>query len=99
LEGTDHPEVDLRDIHLPDRTPFTVSYQPNLLNGVGILRANGYLSPPGERWMNHLYRAYEASETESMVKPVEIMAVPYYAWANRETGQMQVWLRRMDTPN
>jgi len=26
-------------------------------------------------------------------RPVEITAIPYYAWANREAGQMQVWLR------
>jgi DUF1680 family protein len=25
---------------------------------------------------------------------MEITAVPYYGWANREAGAMRVWLRR-----
>ena len=28
----------------------------------------------------------------SDVRPVEITAIPYYAWANREPGAMQVWI-------
>jgi DUF1680 family protein len=24
--------------------------------------------------------------------PVELTAIPYYAWANREDGSMRVWL-------
>jgi len=25
-------------------------------------------------------------------KPVKIMLIPYYAWANRMVGEMQVWI-------
>ncbi len=28
----------------------------------------------------------------SAMKPVDITAIPYYAWANREPGAMQVWI-------
>ena len=28
----------------------------------------------------------------SAAKPVAFMAIPYYAWAHREIGEMSVWL-------
>jgi len=36
--------------------------------------------------------ALGASPTETTTAPVT--AVPYYAWDNREPGEMRVWIRR-----
>jgi DUF1680 family protein len=27
------------------------------------------------------------------MKPLKVRAVPYYAWDNREPGEMRVWIR------
>jgi DUF1680 family protein len=29
-----------------------------------------------------------------LAQPADLLAIPYYAWANRAPGPMQVWLRR-----
>ena len=34
-----------------------------------------------------------AGEALAAGKPVPLVAVPYYAWANREKGPMLVWIR------
>jgi DUF1680 family protein len=31
--------------------------------------------------------------TGKELKPLKIHAVPYYAWDNREPGEMRVWIR------
>ena len=38
-------------------------------------------------------RLYESGREIGERMETDILLVPYYAWANREAGQMQVWLR------
>ena len=35
-------------------------------------------------------------DDEADMESVSLRLIPYYAWANRENGQMLVWLRRGD---
>jgi DUF1680 family protein len=42
-----------------------------------------------ESWDNALYRPYSITEKE-----VEIKAVPYFLWGNREQGEMLVWMNK-----
>ena len=36
---------------------------------------------------------YEADpEIKTEMKPVRMKLIPYYAWANRGTGEMRVWV-------
>jgi DUF1680 family protein len=93
LEGIDHPEADLRDVLLPDDAPFAAKRQPRVLDGAVVIRAEGLLRPAEGGWTKRLYRSYQASEAGADADPLNIIAVPYHAWANREAGQMQVWLR------
>ena len=44
-------------------------------------------------WTDRLYRPYDAGG-EGPRRPVELTAIPYYAWANREPGAMRVWIPR-----
>jgi hypothetical protein len=37
---------------------------------------------------------FEPGRTDQVGDEVEITAIPYYAWANREVGAMRVWLPR-----
>jgi DUF1680 family protein len=41
-----------------------------------------------EGWESALYRHGRPS-----IKPMEITAIPYYAWDNRAPGEMRVWIR------
>ncbi|PJM78965.1 glycoside hydrolase family 127 protein [Bifidobacterium scaligerum] len=37
---------------------------------------------------------YAPADDEPATEPATLTLVPYYSWANREVGQMRVWLRR-----
>lgn len=94
VEQADNPGVELRDLVLPDRATISTEDRPDLLGGVVALRARARLVPPGPAWSGTLYRAVRRVEDTASEREVELVAIPYYAWANREPGRMQVWLRR-----
>ncbi|MFF0265133.1 glycoside hydrolase family 127 protein [Kribbella sp. NPDC004536] len=75
------------DLHLVPGTP--VAEATDLLDGVTVLRAQGRVGTghkPG--W------SFLPAVADSVGEAVEVVAVPYYAWANREIGAMRVWLPR-----
>jgi hypothetical protein len=92
VEGVDHAGLELLDLVLPRSVQLDAVEQPELLGGVVTLRARGELRAPDDGWRGRLYRpAGQAALTPS--RGVDLAAIPYYAWANREPGAMQVWLR------
>jgi DUF1680 family protein len=93
LEAVDHPGIDLRDVVLPPDAAVEAAFRPDLLQGVVALSAEGQLVPPDAGWTGRLYRTV-APHPVREPQPVELLAVPYYAWANREAGRMQVWVRK-----
>jgi DUF1680 family protein len=91
LEAADHPAIDVFDIALPSTAQLRAKAAPEMLGGVVVLHGEALLTPPvaeGEP----LYRLSEPNESRSPSR-MPITAIPYYAWANREPGPMQVWLR------
>ena len=64
---------------LPQDASFTSSYQPTLLNGIVTLQTDG--------------RRVEVDPTGFQVstKKEHIVAIPYYAWAHRGKGEMNIW--------
>jgi len=91
VEQAGNSGLDPRDIVLPDRAEFSASFQPDLLGGVVELRGQVDVAPPDEDWTHRLYRT--GRSVKQARRSVEVQAIPYYAWANREPGPMQVWLR------
>ncbi len=76
----------LARVRLTD-APFTVDYEPDFLSGVAVVRTQGeYLE--GD-WGEDLYRKAEAGRWIQK----ELTLIPYYAWANRQEGEMRVWMR------
>ncbi|KAA6453241.1 hypothetical protein [Bacillus swezeyi] len=58
------------------------------------LRGGVVISGKAERidekdWGGSLYRT-----AEIQTKPADIKAAPYYAWCNREPGEMRVWINQ-----
>jgi DUF1680 family protein len=64
---------------IPKNTVFTTAYEPALLNGVTVLKAN-------VKSVN----INEAAQTVSTENKT-MTAIPYYSWANRGKGEMTVW--------
>jgi uncharacterized protein len=91
VEGADNPGFDLRDLVLDAETP-TARYAPGLLDGVVVLEARGHAQKPESGWNEALYRTASPDGDHRSASTREIVAIPYYAWANREPGAMLVWL-------
>jgi DUF1680 family protein len=67
------------NIILPKGTVFETAYEPSLLNGVTVLKAQ-------VKSVN----IDVATQTISTANKT-MTAIPYYSWANRGKGEMTVW--------
>jgi len=66
----------------------SAAYDASLLDGVMVLEHQGRHeeAPPSTA----LYFAAETPQSEA--QPTTLKLIPYYAWANREPSEMQVWI-------
>jgi len=85
LEGADN-RIGLNRIRVPEDARFDSRFEPDLLGGVVTLSADVEADTTND-WSG-LYRR-EPTKAETTA----IKAVPYFAWDNREPGEMLVWLR------
>jgi uncharacterized protein len=76
---------DLDRLVLPAQTEFHPAVANDLLGGVTVLKGRALRETDST---DKLY-----TEDAPVTEPVELCAIPYYAWANREPGEMQVWMR------
>lgn len=90
IEAADLDGADPADLVLPAEAPLQAAWEPGLLGGVTVLRGAARLEPAGPAWEGRLYGEGEPRQPG---RAVELQAVPYFAWANREPGGMAVWLR------
>lgn len=84
LEGVDHGGH-VRNILLPRGAELRAEWRSELLGGVTVLRGRG-VTFDVPAWEDELYRASPQG------REIELTAIPYYAWDNREPGEMVVWL-------
>lgn len=95
LEQVDHPGGGLDDVVLDTTRPLSAKHRPDLLGGVTTVIAGGYRrSLPEPGWWP--YPSTSGPDAEDPVSqsagPIELTAIPYFAWANRQDGGMRVWL-------
>lgn len=83
--------ANLDALYLPRNASFNYKFEPDLLGGVGIIISDALKQDVRES-PNMLYR----DEAGTFAK-ARIRAVPYFAWANRQPGEMLVWLREIVT--
>ncbi len=83
IEETDHPES-VRDLVLPPNAALVAEYRPGLLGGVTVLRGSASKAVGRD---DALTNGGPPQRT-----PVDLLAVPYHTWDNREPGEMVVWL-------
>ncbi|HSH80875.1 MAG TPA: beta-L-arabinofuranosidase domain-containing protein [Herpetosiphonaceae bacterium] len=93
IEQADNAGYDPRDVVLPANGALTPEFHNDLLGGVVVLRGQAEVRQVPREWAGSLYRAAQSTrQEEHRGREVELTAIPYLAWANREPGRMQVWL-------
>jgi hypothetical protein len=85
LEQADN-KAGARDLALKPGAEFTPEFRPDLLGGVTILKGTA-LRADSTAWTNDSLYAPSPKPDE-----VEVTAIPYYAWDNRDPGEMVVWI-------
>ncbi|WP_169088601.1 glycoside hydrolase family 127 protein [Paenibacillus sp. PL91] len=86
LEQADNGTI-LPDISLPEHASLDAQFEPGFLGGVTVITGEA-LRGELSGWDATLYAAKKRSERSFTIK-----AIPYFAWANRGAGEMQVWIR------
>lgn len=90
LEEADQPAgLEMAQIAFPPHTSLAAHKRADLLGGVVVVEGQA-LKVELEPWQGKLYRRVECGQPERV--PVNFTAIPYFAWANRGTGKMRVWL-------
>ena len=69
-------KIPLRHMFLPSDAELTARHRDDLLGGVTVIAGKA---------------AAQTAESDEPT-PVDLLAIPYYAWDNRQGGAMSVWL-------
>src|SRR5690606_6381264 len=84
FEWPDNPDGRVRNLLVPDDASISAEQRPDLLGRIVALRTTA--------------RAYVRNDAgDKIAKPVEAVAIPYYAWAHRGRGEMPVWVAREES--
>ncbi len=67
---------------IPDKAVLKGEYRPGFLNGVEVITGQ----------VQAVARATDGVSAKTV--PHNLVAIPYYAWANRGMGEMTVWIAR-----
>jgi uncharacterized protein len=80
-EWADYENVDISQLVLPENEKLSYTFQPGKLGGINVITADAGLLVKGE------------GPDRGELYPQKFIAIPYYAWAHRGPGQMEVWFR------
>jgi hypothetical protein len=80
----------LANLILPRTATLSASFDADLFGGVSVITATAIRNIP-QQWPGGLYQPESA--LSYVTTPVTLKAIPYCFWANREPGEMRVWLR------
>lgn len=88
VEAEDNPGVNVRNLKIPKDGKLEVEYR-NILGGIVAIKGKGFFVDP-DSWESLYLPIEEAGRLE---KETTFTVIPYYAWANRTPGPMEVWIR------
>lgn len=89
LEEVDNG-ANLANISIPRSARLSAQFDKELFGGVSVITGDAVRSEPTE-WPNGLYAPQSVLKYDST--PISFKAIPYAFWANREPGEMRVWIR------
>ncbi len=87
LEEVDNGD-NLPAIYVDTKQQLVESYDAKILDGIKVITCQGRKVSANKWTKDELYEVKEI-ETEE----VQLKAVPYCSWGNRQTGEMLVWLK------
>ncbi len=70
------------NVVIPDKAVLKGEYRPNLLNGTEVITGR----------VQALVRGSDGVSTKTV--PHDLVAIPFFEWANRGMGEMTVWIAR-----
>ncbi|OIN60318.1 glycoside hydrolase family 127 protein [Arsenicibacter rosenii] len=77
-EWPDFPDGHVLNLIVSPKTPLTASYRPDVLGGVTLIDGQAQQSR-------------RTTDNGIAVADARFQAIPYFAWANRGSGEMAVW--------
>jgi DUF1680 family protein len=86
VESVDNPGIEVRNLMLPRDSKTEFEFEPDLLGGVGVVKFDALEIDDDSPLYANL------NERKPELSPVRVVAIPYYAWANRGASSMLVWL-------
>jgi DUF1680 family protein len=81
---------DLANVVVPRDARLTAEFDKDLFGGVCVITGEAVRVEP-QPWPGGLYQPQAA--LNYVQSPIAIKAIPYCFWANREPGEMHVWVR------
>lgn len=90
VEGADNKWGNVWDLEISEDAKLEAEYR-DILGGIIVVKGKGMVNSP-ESW-KELYLPLR--DSSRLKKEVEFIAIPYYAWANREPGPMEVWIKKL----
>ncbi len=91
VEQADNPGLDPWFLSVDPAGRLAAEASHDLLGGVTVVWGEAEEAPL-DLWSRSLY--LPEAKAASQQKKVSFAAIPYFAWANREAGPMQMWLPR-----
>jgi DUF1680 family protein len=88
VEQCDNEGFDVWDLAVHRNTRFRLEWDGNIIGGVMKIIGDGYAVE--DEW-GALYMPID--KLRYRIRSIEFRAIPYYAWANRNPGPMNVWIR------
>ncbi|MGW6281116.1 glycoside hydrolase family 127 protein [Kribbella sp. NPDC055071] len=86
-QADQHTNVD--DLHLSPSAQIATTHDPALLDGVTVLTTDGRSAQA-----HHPGWPFGPDAPDELGDEVKVVAIPYYAWANRKVDAMRVWIPR-----
>jgi DUF1680 family protein len=80
----------LANVIIPGESGLTAEKRADLLGGIVAITGSAIRVEPTE-WGDQLYKPQ--NEAHLKETPFVFTAIPYFLWANREPGEMRVWMR------
>jgi hypothetical protein len=89
IEGTDNGEQ-LANLVLPRACELSVEYDASLFGGIPVITGEARRIEPAS-WTGGLYEPQAVLDYADL--PTTLRAIPYSLWANRDPGEMRIWIR------
>lgn len=86
FEEIDTADGEFQTLTLGDDAALEAAFESDRLGGVVVLRGTGSVLDAAD-WGDALYLGSKPPR-----KQIGVTAIPYYAWCNRGTGKMAVWV-------